>query len=221
MGWIEIWENRGLLLLGFSQTLSLTVVTVVTSTVLGFLVALVRVNRIPVLTPVVRVYLEIFRGSPPLVQILFVYFAAAYLNLTGVTVFLAVVIALTLFEATFISEIFRAGFEAVPLGQREAGRTLGLSRFSVTRDVVLPQTMTIVLPPLFGQYIALVKVTSLASVIGYADIVRQGQGIVDRFGNPFEVFTVVALLYFIISYPMSLIASHLEARTIKKGLGAA
>lgn len=215
MGWAGIWESRELLLLGFWFTVVLTVVTIITSTVLGFLVALGRTPHIPILGPLLRGYLELFRGTPLLIQILFIYFGSAYLNLTGVTVFNAIVIAMTLYYGAYVSEIFRAGFESVPYGQQEAGRSLGLSRFHVIKDVIVPQTVTIVRPPLVGQYISLVKGTALASVIGYADLVRQGQGIIDRIGSPFAVFLVVAALYFVISYPMSLIERHLEKRTLQ------
>lgn len=215
MGWAGIWESRELLLLGFWFTIILTVVTIITSTILGFVVALGRTARVPGLGLVLRGYLELFRGTPLLIQILFIYFGSAYLNLTGVTVFAAIVIAMTLYYGAYISEIFRAGFESVPYGQQEAGRSLGLSRFHVVRDVIVPQTVTIVRPPLVGQYISLVKGTALASVIGYADLVRQGQGIIDRIGSPFAVFLVVAALYFVISYPMSLVERHLEKRTVQ------
>lgn len=215
MGWAGIWESRELLLLGFGLTLILTVVTIITSTALGFLVALARWARIPVLAPILRGYLELFRGTPLLIQIMFIYFGSAYLNLTGVTVFNAIVLAMTLYYGAYVSEIFRAGFESVPYGQQEAGRSLGLSRFHVIKDVIVPQTVAIVRPPLVGQYISLVKGTALASVIGYADLVRQGQGIVDRVGSPFAVFLVVAALYFVISYPMSLIERRLEKRTLQ------
>lgn len=214
MDFSGIWESRELLLLGFWFTVVLTVVTIITSTVLGFLVALGRSAHIPVLGPILRIYLEVFRGTPLLIQILFIYFGSAYLNLSGITVFGAIAIAMTLYYGAYISEIFRAGFESVPYGQHEAGRSLGLSRFNVIKDVVVPQTFTIVRPPLVGQWISLVKGTALASVIGYADLVRQGQGIIDRIGNPFAVFLVVAALYFIISYPMSLVERHLEKRTV-------
>lgn len=218
MDLLGLWENRQLFWLGFLFTLRLTVLTVVSSTLLGLLVALLRISRVPVLSQLMRVYLEIFRGSPLLIQILFVYFGAAFLSRTGgLSVLAAVTIALTLYQGAYISEVFRAGFESVPPGQREAARALGLSRFSVTVDVVTPQTFTVVLAPLFGQYIGLVKSTALASVIGYADLVRQAQGIIDRIGSPFLVYGVVALLYFVISFPMSLGARHFENRTLQKG----
>ncbi len=216
MGWNVIANNHNLLLSGFWFTIELTLASIVTSTLLGLVVALIRFLRVPVLAQAGRVYLELFRGSPLLVQILFIYFGAAYLNIDAVTVFIAVLLALTLYQGAYISEIFRAGLESVPAGQWEAGRTLGLPRWRILKDVVLPQTVTVVLPPLFGQYIGLVKNTSLASVIGYADLTRQGQGIIDRFGNPFLVFLVVAVGYFIISYPLSLTARSLEKRRIRK-----
>lgn len=216
MGWNVISDNHSLLLSGFWFTIELTVAAIVTSTLLGLVVALVRFLRVPLLAQAGRVYLEVFRGSPLLVQILFIYFGAAYLEIDAVTVFIAVLLALTLYQGAYVSEIFRAGLESVPAGQWEAGRTLGLPRWRILKDVVLPQTVTVVLPPLFGQYIGLVKNTSLASVIGYADLTRQGQGIIDRFGNPFLVFLVVAVGYFIISYPLSLTARSLEKRRIRK-----
>jgi polar amino acid transport system permease protein len=216
MGWNVIADNHYLLLSGFWFTIKLTVASIVTSTLLGLVVALVRFLRVPVVAQVARVYIEVFRGSPLLVQILFIYFGAAYLYIDAVTVFVAVLLALTLYQGAYVSEIFRAGLESVPAGQWEAGRTLGLPRWRILKDVVMPQTVTVVLPPLFGQYIGLVKNTSLASVIGYADLTRQGQGIIDRFGNPFLVFLVVAAGYFIISYPLSLTARSLEKRRIRK-----
>jgi polar amino acid transport system permease protein len=215
MAWEQIWENRELLLLGFAFTLKLTLITIVSSTVLGFIVAMLRSSRIPVLTQVLTGYIELFRGSPLLVQIMAIYFGAAYLNMMGVSATIAVTIAITLNQGSYMAEIFRAGLESVPAGQREAGRTLGLSRFHIEANVVFPQAMRISIAPLFGQYLALVKNTSLASVIGYTDLVRQGQGLIDRIGFPFEVYFVIAVLYFVVGYPLSLTARHLERRVVK------
>ncbi len=156
-------------------------------------------------------YLWIFRGSPLLLQLLFIFYGAAYLGF-GVNAFGAVVVGLTLYMASYIAEVFRAGFESVPVGQIEAARTLGLSRFAILRDVLFPQTLIVVLAPLFGQYIALVKYTSLASIIGFSDLLKQGQAITARIGYPFEVFFVVGVLYFLISYVLSLAAKYFEKR---------
>ena len=214
MGWQAIFDSWGILLTGVVATIVLSVATIVTSTVLGLIVAVLRNARIRWLGVPLRLYVEVFRGSPLLVQMLFIYFGAAYLGIRGVEAFPAALFALTLYEGALISEIFRAGIEAVPKGQREAARSIGLSRVQVERYVVLPQTVTIVLPPLVGQYIGLVKDTALAMAIGYVELVREGQAIIDRIGMPIEVFFVVAVIYFVICYPMSLLARRLEMRAL-------
>lgn len=214
MGWQGILNSSGILFAGFVGTVVLSIATIVTGTILGLIVAVLRTAHIRGLGVPLRIYLEVFRGSPLLVQMLFIYFGAAYLGLRFVETFTAALIALTLYEGALISEIFRAGIEAVPKGQREASRSLGLSRVQIERYVILPQTVTIVLPPLVGQYIGLVKDTALAAAIGYFELVREGQAIIDRIGMPIEVFAVVSVIYFVICYPMSLFARRLELRTL-------
>lgn len=214
MGWQAILDSWGILWTGVIATLVLSISTIFAATILGLVVALLRAARIRGLGLPLRIYLEVFRGSPLLVQMLFIYFGAAYLGIPGVDAFPAALTALTLYEGALISEIFRAGIEAVPRGQREAARSLGLSRVEIDRYVVLPQTIPIVLPPLVGQYIGLVKDTALAMAIGYVELVREGQAIIDRIGMPIEVFMVVAVIYFVICYPMSLFARRLELRAL-------
>jgi len=210
--WVQLWDHRQLFLTGLGNTVVLTIAAIVASTVLGFLVAVVRRTRIPVITQILGIYLEVFRGTPLLVQILFVYFGAAYLKIPGLSEFNAILIALTLYQAAYITELFRGGFESVSPGQLEAGRALGMSKPRVFVWVVLPQAMRVVIAPLFGQYIGLVKQTALASVIGYADLMRQAQGFIDRFGSPFIVFALVAVVYFFLSYPLSVAARKLEEK---------
>jgi polar amino acid transport system permease protein len=214
MDWGQIWDSRGILLIGLENTVVLSVLSIVTATIVGLIVGLLRTARLPILGPVLRVYLEVFRGSPLLIQMLFIYFGSAYLGISGISAFSAALLALTLYEGALVSEIFRAGIEAVPRGQRDAGRSLGLSRLAMQRDVILPQTVPIVLPPLVGQYIGLVKDTALATIVGYAELVREGQAIIDRIAMPIQVFLVVAGIYFVICYPMSLVARRLEERAI-------
>ena len=143
-----IWSNHTPLIEGLWATVVLSVAAIVTGTLLGLLIAVVRTGRIPVLAQLGRCYLEIFRGTPLLVQMLFIYFGAAYLHIAGISIFGAALLALTLFEGAYIAEIFRAGIEAIPRGQWEASRILGLSRAQTFRSVILPQTRAIVLPPL-------------------------------------------------------------------------
>ncbi|MDH6627202.1 polar amino acid transport system permease protein [Streptomyces sp. LBL] len=214
MDWPVIWSNRQLFTDGLGATALLSVAAIATATLTGLVVAAVRTSRIPLLAQAARVYLEVFRGTPLLIQMLFLYFGAAYLNLAGITVFGAALLALTLYQGAYIAEIFRAGIEAVPRGQWEASRVLGLSPTQTFLTVILPQTRAIVLPPLVGQYLSLVKDTSIAVVIGYVELLRQGQAVIDRAGDPATTYLAVAALYFVICYPLSLVVRRMERKAV-------
>lgn len=207
-----LWASHGLLLSGLWRTVYLSVVAIITSTVFGLLVGVLRAARIPVLRGVLRLYLELFRGSPLLVQLLFIYFGAAYIGVGGVTTFVGAVVGLTLYEGAITSEIFRAGVEAVPKAQRDAARVLGLSRWDTEVRVVLPQAWRVILPALVGQEISLVKDTSLADVIGFPELVNQSQAVIGNINQPMLVLLIVGALYFVICYPMSIGARVLERR---------
>ncbi|GGN34967.1 amino acid ABC transporter permease [Streptomyces fuscichromogenes] len=214
MDWSVIWSNRELYVSGLWATVLLSLAAIATGTLLGLVVAAVRTSRIPVLAQLARGYLEVFRGTPLLIQMLFIYFGAAYLGLVGITIFGAALLALTLYQGAYIAEIFRAGIEAVPRGQWEAARVLGLPRIQTFLSVILPQTRAIVLPPLVGQYLSLIKDTSIAVVIGYVELVRQGQAVIDRVGDPATSYLAVSVLYFVICYPLSLLVRHMERKAV-------
>ncbi|MGW2641957.1 amino acid ABC transporter permease [Streptomyces sp. NPDC001348] len=214
MGWSVIWSNRELYVSGLWATVLLSLAAIATGTLLGLVIAAVRTSRVPVLAQLARGYLEVFRGTPLLIQMLFIYFGAAYLGLVGITVFGAALLALTLYQGAYIAEIFRSGIEAVPRGQWEAARVLGLPRIQTFLSVVLPQTRAIVLPPLVGQYLSLIKDTSIAVVIGYVELVRQGQAVIDRVGDPATSYIAVSVLYFVICYPLSLLVRHMERKAV-------
>jgi polar amino acid transport system permease protein len=199
------------LLQGLAVTILLSVVAMAGSTLIGLIAAILRSSRVPVGAQIARVYIEIFRGSPLLITLLFVYFGAAYLGYS-IDLFAAAIIGISIYEGAYIAEIIRAGIEAVPRAQWEASQILGMSTAQTFFYVVLPQTRKIVLPPLVGQYIALIKDTSIAYVIGLAELTRSGQSIVDRLGQPVLVYVVVAALYFIICYPLSRWVHGLEKR---------
>lgn len=213
MDWSIVSDNRDLYLSGLWATVQLSLAAIVTATVTGLLVAAVRTSRIPVLAQLARGYLEVFRGTPLLIQMLFIYFGAAYLSGFGITVFGAALLALTLYQGAYIAEIFR-GIEAVPRGQWEASRVLGLGRVRTFLSVILPQTRAIVLPPLVGQYLSLIKDTSIAVVIGYVELVRQGQAVIDRVGDPGTSYLAVAVLYFVICYPLSVLVRRMERKAV-------
>lgn len=214
MDWSVIWSNRALYVDGLWATVLLSLAAIATGTLVGLLVAAVRTSRVPVLAQLARGYLEVFRGTPLLIQMLFIYFGAAYLSGFAISVFGAALLALTLYQGAYIAEVFRAGIEAVPRGQWEASRVLGLSRTQTFGAVILPQTRAIVLPPLVGQYLSLIKDTSIAVVIGYVELVRQGQAVIDRVGDPTTSYLAVAVLYFVICYPLSVLVRRMERKAV-------
>jgi polar amino acid transport system permease protein len=207
-----VTESWPVLLQGLGVTVVLSVLTIVGATLLGLLVGLTRASGPAPLRVLARVYIELFRGTPLLIQLLFVYFGAFSLGFEWSSTLAAAATSLILYEAAYIAEIFRAGIEAVPAAQREAAQVLGLRKGTIFARVVLPQAMQISRAPLVGQYIGLVKDTSLATVVGLAELMRQGQAIVDRTAQPLTVYLAVAVLYFCICYPMSLFVRHMERR---------
>lgn len=206
-----ILESRGVLVDGLLLTIGLSIVAIVLGTVVGFAVAIPYTIRIPVVRQVLRVYIELFRGTPLLMQLFFVYFGLPYMGVT-VDRFPAAVAALTVYSGAYIAEIIRAGIESVPRGQREASESLGLTFAQTMRRVIIPQAATVAVPPLAGFYIGLVKDTSLAMIIGYRELLRTAQEIIDRTGQPMVVYVAVALMYFLICFPLSRLAAQLEGR---------
>jgi polar amino acid transport system permease protein len=207
-----VTDSWPILLQGLGITLVLSALTILGGTVVGLLVGLARSSGPAPLRGLARVYIEIFRGTPLLIQLLFVYFGAFSLGFEWSSTLAAATTSLILYEGAYIAEIFRAGIEAVPAAQREAAQVLGLRKRTVFARVVLPQAMQIARAPLVGQYIGLVKDTSLATVVGLSELMRQGQAIVDRTAQPLPVYLAVAVLYFCICYPMSRFVRHMERK---------
>lgn len=215
MIWAEIWDSRVQILVGLEGTIKISIIALVTSTLFGGLVGILNARGPKFLRWILRIYIEVFRGSPLLVQLLIVYFGSAYLGFDGVTAFAAVIVTLTLYEGAYISEIVRSGLEAVPKGQEEAARSVGLNIFQRLRYVLLPQAIRIIMPALVGQWIALVKDSALSSIVGYSDLIQQGQAIYARIGHPFAVLSVIGAAYFLICSPLTTLARRLERGRIR------
>src|SRR5689334_21445726 len=203
MSFSLILQSLPFLWTGFLLTLALSAVSILGSTALGLVVAGLRTSRIPVIPGVARAYVEIFRGSPIPITLLFVYFGAALYLGYSVNLFVAAAVRLSIYHSAFVAEIIRSGIEAVPAGQHEAAQILGLKPAQAFRWVVLPQTVKIVLPPLVGQYISLIKDTSIASIIGLVELMKVGQSVVDRTSDPVSIYLTVAVFYFVLCYPPS------------------
>ncbi|MGE8460930.1 MAG: amino acid ABC transporter permease [Pseudomonas capeferrum] len=195
---------------GLWTTLWLSVVSGALGLVIGLFAGLCRLSNNPTLRDLSTVYVELVRGTPLLVQIfIFYFFIGTVLNLSRE---FAGVAALALFTGAYVAEIVRAGVQSIARGQNEAARSLGLNASQSMRHVIMPQAFKRVLPPLAGQFISLVKDTSLVSVIAITELTKSGREAITTSFSTFEIWFCVAGLYLLINLPLSHLASRLERR---------
>ncbi len=218
MDWPVVWESRGILLHGFVVTLELSAIAIVGGSIVGLVVAVIRFARLPIIGriigPILRVYINIGRGTPLLMQLFFIFFGFPYFGI-NIDAFIAAAVALIVYTGAYVAEIVRAGLESVGRGQLDAALSLGLTFPQMMRRVVIPQAGIVALPPLVGLFIGVIKDTSLTSIIGYNELMNVSQSIVARAPNAiFTIYVVLAALYFIVCYPLSQFASRLERRAL-------
>ncbi|HYG81264.1 MAG TPA: ABC transporter substrate-binding protein/permease, partial [Pyrinomonadaceae bacterium] len=200
-----------LFLRGVWMTAQLAFLSLLFGLPIGLLLALARVQSSKLLKAPAAVYVEVMRGTPLLVQILFIYFVLPSFQIT-IPAFWSGVIALTLNSAAYIAEIFRAGILSIDAGQMEAARALGMSHAQAMRRIILPQTFRRVVPPLTNEAIALLKDSSLVSVIGLTELARTGQELASRNAAPLTIWPIVAIFYLLLTFPLTRIAEYLERR---------
>lgn len=202
---------------GMLITLKLTIITGTLGFILGMLIALLRISRIKFLNYFAIVYITLFRGTPLLLQILFVYFALPTLFDITLDSMPAGILALSLNAAAYLAEIFRAGILSIPKGQMEAGRALGLSHNQVMFKIIIPQTYRRIIPPVVNEFSALTKETSLVSVISLSELLYVTQRIGAKYLRPWEVYFWAALGYLLVVLVLSFTASYLERKLESKG----
>jgi polar amino acid transport system permease protein len=200
----------GPLLLGLMVTFRITAVSLVLAFTFGLASALFRLSHSWVARILARGYLELIRNTPLLVQLFFIYFVLS--PIFDIGRFTSAVLALSLFEGAYASEIFRAGIVSIQRGQWEAAYSLGLSTFNAYRYIVLPQAIRRILPPLTGQAVSLVKDSALVSTIAIYDLTMQGQAIIAETYLTFEIWFTIAAMYLVITVAVSSIANLLESR---------
>ena len=192
-------------------TLALSAIAFVGGALLGLVVALSRTSENAVARNAARVFIQVFQGTPLLLQLFLIFFGAPVLGF-DINPWVAAGVALVLNSAAFLAEIWRGCIEAVPRGQWEAAQALNLKYVARMRFVVLPQAFKIALPPTVGYMVQIIKGTSLAAIIGFTEITRAGQIINNATFQPLHVFTTVAALYFAICWPLSLLAARMERK---------
>ena len=207
-----VYNNLPFLLEGIYLTLFISGLSLVLSMVLGLGVAVGRLSSSRVLSFVSATYVEVFRDTPVLVQLFWVYYVLPILLGIRIDALTASIIGLTLHSAAFLSEIYRAGIQTVPVGHIEAAKVLGLSRVDTFIRIVMPQAVRNVLPPLVNNLIDLIKLSSLSSVFAVGEITRKAGELSASTFRPLEIFTFVAIMYFMICWPLSLLIRGLERR---------
>jgi polar amino acid transport system permease protein len=195
---------------GILRTFQVTVLSIVFALIIGLFTGLGRISRIAIINRIATIYVEVVRGIPLLVQLFYIYFALG--QFVQVPRLLAAVIAMSVCYGAYIGEIFRAGLQSIPKGQMEAALALGLSRGQAIRKVILPQTFKIILPPVGNEFIALLKDSSLVSILAVSDLLRRGREYASRTFEYFETYTIVALVYLILTLFFSKLVAAMENR---------
>lgn len=201
--WDVVWTNLPFLLSGLEQTLLISVLTLVASALLGMVIALADMSPLRLVRFPSYAVGEIVRNTPILVQLLWVYYVLPIVFNISIDSFTACVIGLTLYSSAFIAEIYRAGIQSVPRGHREAAQVLGLSPLDAFVRIVLPQALRATLPPLAANFVQLIKYSSLAAVISVSEVTRRGMELSSSTFRPLEIFTFIAVIYFLICWPLA------------------
>lgn len=204
-----------LLMQGLGLTVYLAVVSLALATVIGLISGLMTLSHRVWLYGPARFYVNLIRGTPLLVQILFIYFGIPAVTNVKLSPIVAGIIAISFHIGAYVSEVFRAGIESVDKGQTEAGRSLGMTQFQTMRKIIIPQATRSMIPPMMNQFIMGVKDTSLLAVIGVAELTQRGQSIYAVNYRAFEILTLVALIYFILTYTL-----YRLSRVVEKKFGA-
>ena len=200
----------GPILQGLAVTLQISVLGLLFSLMIGLVTSLLRLSGSPAGRLIARLYLELSRNTPLLIQIFFIYFVVG--PALGLNRFSAAVVSLSLFEGAYASEIFRSGILSVPHEQIEAAYSIGLTPLQTFRHIILPQALRTMLPPLTSQMVSLIKDSSLVSTIAIYDLTMQAQAIVAETYLTFEIWFTVAIIYLIVTGSVSLLAAYLERR---------
>ncbi len=201
-----------LIAVGTAYTIGFTVATAVTGFAVGCVVAIASLSNVRFISAPLVMLVEVFRCTPVLVQLVWIYYALPVLIGVELSPAVAAFIALSFYGGAVYSEIIRGGIASIEPGQWDAGRALGMRRFELMKRIVMPQALKRMIPPLVNQAVLQLKNTSLLSVLAVPDLLYQGQLITSATYRPLETYTMIAVIYFIILFPMTRVARVLETR---------
>ena len=205
------WDILRNLLTGLQWTLALSLVAFIGGGIVGLLILIMRISKNTLSSNIARTWIELFQGTPLLMQLFLVFFGVALVGIE-ISPWMAAAIALTLFTSAYLAEIWRGCVEAIPHGQWEASSSLALNPLEQLRYVILPQALRIAVAPTVGFSVQVVKGTAVTSIIGFTELTKTGGMLANATFEPLMVYGLVALGYFLLCYPSSLSARYLETR---------
>lgn len=203
------WDIVHALLMALRWTVVMSLAGFVFGGLVGLVVMWLRLSGNAVARRVGKLYIELFQGTPLLMQLFMVFFGLALFRF-DVPAWLAALVGLTCWSSAFLSEIWRGCVESIHKGQWEASASLAMSRFQQMRHVILPQALRVAIPPTVGFMVQIVKGTAVTSIIGFVEVTKAGTVITNATFQPFEVFGLVALMYFVLCWPLSVYSRFLE-----------
>ncbi|QKF66666.1 amino acid ABC transporter, permease protein [Arcobacter venerupis] len=205
---MDIFQN---LLLAARWTILLSLIAFIGGGVVAGILSILRMMNNPIISFCINLYVEIFQGIPLLMQLFLAFFGLSLLGL-DIGAWAAASLALTLFTSAFLCEIWRGCLDSVPKGQWEACKTMGLNYYQTIFHVIIPQSIRVATAPTVGFSVQVVKGTALASIIGFVELTKAGTMLNNATFEPFKVFAMVALLYFLICYPLTRYSKYLERK---------
>lgn len=197
---------------GILVSTKIAIISLILAFILGIVFGIFSISKSKILKTIAIIYIYIIRGTPLMVQALFIYFGIAPLLVGRADPVVCGIVALSLNAGAYMSEIFRAGIQAIDRGQMEASRSLGLGYLKTMQKVILPQAIKIMIPSIINQFIVTIKDTSILTVISIRELTASGQIIVARNFKPLETYGIIGIMYFILITALSLISIHIERR---------
>lgn len=207
-----VTSSLPLLLQGALVTLEITALAVGLGLVFGLIAALAQLSKFSFLRLLAKIYVDFIRGTPLLVQIFIIYFALPVIVGHRIDPFVAAVAACSINSGAYVAEIFRAGIQSIEIGQMRAGLSLGMNWSMTMRYIILPQAFKRIIPPLGNEFIAMLKDSSLVSVIGFEELTRSGQLIIAETYGSLEIWSTVAVLYLVMTLTITRLVSLLEKK---------
>ena len=204
------YTNIRFLISGLNVTLTISLLSIFFSLIIGFLIALLGLSKNKFLKAFSRTYIEVFRSIPLLVLLLWVYYGLPIVFGISLSSFIAGIVSLALSDSAFEAEVFRAGIQSIHKGQRDAAQSIGLNKYQAMRLVIFPQALRIILPAIGNQFVYVVKMSSLVSIIGLADLTRKANELVVSVYRPLEIYTFLVIEYLILILIISYLVRKLE-----------